>query len=639
MKYLLSLLIYVPYLWTGYCIYAQDYSVSAITEGLKENAGAVVRKDIRHIKVSPDGRSYEMTVEYAVTILNKSGDHMSRFMEFYDLSSKLSKITTTIFNSDGKQTGKVQKSDFMDIGIGGLYNMYDDTRTIIFEPVQNTYPYTIEYIYSKEEKDFFTFPAWTPVESEEVSVQLSEISVSVPPGYKFGYKELNLPGSVEKTVAKGSETYTWSIHDFNAIDDEPLSPDPQEYLPMLILKPESFTMEKYSGNLNTWDDLGKWICKLNAERDILPEECRVKVHAMTDTIGDPYMKISTLYHFLQRTTRYVSIQLGIGGYQPFDAATVYKYGYGDCKALSNYMRSLLKEAGITGYYTLIKAGQGVAGIQTDYPAQQFNHAMLCVPLNGDTVWLECTSQTDVPGYIAGFTDDRYGLLITGDGGNLVRTKAYPWDANMQGRFAEVILDIDKGTAVTVNTTYSGAQFRYPQKMIDESLEEQKKTLLKEIAIPQFTLNNFNISSSIEGREPVGCIQLDLTLNRYVSRSGSRYFLPLNLMNHTSFLPRNLSERKRDVCFKSSYTDSDSIVYVLPDAISVEYLPEGTDLDTDFGSYHTSIMLEGNKLIYVRKMSRQKGIFPKETYPAVVEFYRQVSKADNCKAILHMKGVN
>ena len=61
---------------------------------------------------------------------------------------------------------------------------------------------------------------------------------------------------------------------------------------------------------------------------------------------------------MQNNTRYISIQLGIGGWRPFEAAYVASKGYGDCKALSNYMYSLLKEAGILSYYTLVKAGAG-----------------------------------------------------------------------------------------------------------------------------------------------------------------------------------------------------------------------------------------------------------------------------------------
>ena len=89
---------------------------------------------------------------------------------------------------------------------------------------------------------------------------------------------------------------------------------------------------------------------------------------------------------MQNKTRYVSIQLGIGGYQPFEASVVDKTGYGDCKALSNYMLSMLETIGIKGHYALIMAGQNSPELEEDFPSSQFNHAIVAVPNGADTLW-------------------------------------------------------------------------------------------------------------------------------------------------------------------------------------------------------------------------------------------------------------
>ena len=73
-------------------------------------------------------------------------------------------------------------------------------------------------------------------------------------------------------------------------------------------------------------------------------------------ITDPQTKVAVLYNYLQQNTHYVGIQLGIGGWQTYDAAYVATKKYGDCKALSNFMISLLKEAGIKGHAVVIKGG-------------------------------------------------------------------------------------------------------------------------------------------------------------------------------------------------------------------------------------------------------------------------------------------
>ncbi len=71
-----------------------------------------------------------------------------------------------------------------------------------------------------------------------------------------------------------------------------------------------------------------------------------KVHELTDHLTDKRQKVFALYDYLQKNTRYISVQLGIGGWQPFPADYVATKRYGDCKALSNFMVALLKEAGI-----------------------------------------------------------------------------------------------------------------------------------------------------------------------------------------------------------------------------------------------------------------------------------------------------
>ncbi len=118
----------------------------------------------------------------------------------------------------------------------------------------------------------------------------------------------------------------------------------------------------------------------------------------------------------------------------------------------------------------------------DFPSHQFNHLILSVPLQKDTVWLEGTSQQNPFGFLSDFTSDRHVLLITEEGGKLIKSPAYSQEQNLQTRKINIDLQSDGSAAADVSTQFSGLQYTKVDHQLYFSNGDKKKWLYKSIDI-------------------------------------------------------------------------------------------------------------------------------------------------------------
>jgi hypothetical protein len=449
----------------------------------------------------------------------------------------------------------------------------------------------------------------------------------------------NYNGEPQVTTEKNTKTTTWVAKDLSALVKETNGPYWHELATEVITGPTDFQLGDYKGNMNSWQEFGKFLYALKAGRDNLPVNIKQDVHSLTDGISDVKKKIQVLYEYMQKNTRYISIQLGIGGWQPFDAAYVAKKGYGDCKALSNYMFSILKEAGIRSHYTLIRAGDDANYMTDDFPSSQFNHVILSVPLDKDTVWLECTSQTLPAGYLSSFTANRYALAIDENGGKLVHTPKYGLANNIQTRKLKAVLNDDASLEIQVNTSYKGLQQDDVHDMINYlSKDKVKEYLQKQLDFPTYDLNKFDYTEN-KSTIPEVEEKLDLYVSNYASMTGKRLFITPNVMSRSSTRLKPDEERKYDIKLYNEYRIIDSVEIEIPKGYEQESFPQPVTIETKFGKYYSLTKLFDNKILYYRIREQYSGTFPARDYPALVSYYDSIYKADRSKVVLVKKDGN
>jgi transglutaminase-like putative cysteine protease len=609
-----------------------EYALSKIPPALLKNAHVVKRMEEERfsLKNASEATYYH---KYVLTILNENGDKHAGFYQYYDRFVEIKSIEGILYDAEGNEIKKLKSKDIQDLSGVSDISLMEDNRVKFHSFYYKAYPYTVEYTLEMKYNGTMFFPYWLPVENEHFAVQQSKFIFECPMAYEFRYKAFGYKGEPVTEMLSDKKRSVWELKDLNAIVKEQFSPDFRKLTTFLMLGPTEFEMQNYKGNMKSWQDLGKFIYTLKQGRDVLPDDIKIKVHELIYGLSDPKEKIRKLYEYMQKNTRYVSIQLGIGGWQPFTAEYVAKKGYGDCKALSNYMFSLLKEAGIKSFYTVIGAGSTRPGFETEFPASQFNHVILCATVNAaDTVWLECTSQTMPSGYLGDFTSDRYALLVDEDGGKLIRTPKYGIYENLQNRVVKAQLNTEGVMNIEIKTSYGGMQQDNLHMLLNNlSKDKVKEYLDKELDFATYTVNNFDYKEN-KGELPGIEEKLSVTVDHYATISGKRLFIIPNIITRSHRKLKADEERKFDIELGVEYRDIDKAEIEIPAGYKPESVPQDMIIESKFGKYKSSVKLDKNKIVYERSMEQYSGLFSKDNYAAMVKFYDDIYKADRNKLV-------
>jgi hypothetical protein len=108
-----------------------------------------------------------------------------------------------------------------------------------------------------------------------------------------------------------------------------------------------------------------------------------KAKELTAAAPDTFSKIRALAEFAQKEVRYVSIQIGIGGFQPHPAPSVLANRYGDCKDKATLLAALLKTVGIGSHFIVINTDRGSVNLRSPVSLGSFNHVILAIRLPDD----------------------------------------------------------------------------------------------------------------------------------------------------------------------------------------------------------------------------------------------------------------
>tara|TARA_R110002050_G_scaffold94765_3_gene197342 strand:- start:76795 stop:78711 length:1917 start_codon:yes stop_codon:yes gene_type:complete len=607
-----------------------------IPSSLKENANAVIRSHQLNISLI-NSSEMDISEKKIITILNKKGNDNIGAYVYYDDNVKIKELEVLIYNQFGALIKKIRKKEFKDVSAVDGGTLYSDSRMKYLEYTPISYPYTAEFNCLVTTSNTAFIESFTPVNDYFLSVENSSYSIIFPPEIGVRTKEKNSEGiDIIKKELPNKISYT--VKNIKAVKPENYSPSFFNLAPKVLVSANKFSLEGVQTEVEDWFSFGKWMYHdLIKETHDLPASTVDMIQNLVKDETNDIDKAKKIYQYVQDKTRYISVQVGIGGWKPFNASEVDKLGYGDCKALTNYTLSLLKTVGIKSNYSVVYAGKSQRSLENDFAAMQGNHVILNIPQeNNESIWLECTSQKLPFGFIGDFTDDRDVLVITSDGGKIEHTKKYTTDENLQIIKGTYIVSNEGDIDVTVNVNSKGIQYD-DKYWLETETERDLDTYYKKRwrYVNGITISNMKINNDKSTIEFVEDIKFQAT--NYSKKVGNRMLLTLNVLNRNTSIPDRYKDRKHPLKIKRGFKDIDDVEIKLPLNYKVESMPKSMLIENKFGSYKADVKVKDDTtLIYRRTFVINDGEFPKEDYEAFRTFYKEVSKADNAKVALIKK---
>ena len=601
--------------------------------------------------VTPDGKTKGIE-RRAYKILRPEGRTYGAAYAYIGGDTKIGSMKAWCIPAQGKDY-EVKDKDAVErsLSVFGGELVGDTKMRVLSIPAPdpgNVVGYEIEY----QSRPYVLEDEW--VFQRAIPVREARYTLQMPPGWRFRAVWLNHP-KVDPEES-GNNEWRWVITNQSAIRQERRMPPFAGISGRMFVAFLAPNAKQQSGFL-TWDDMGKWQTDLASGRRNPTPEISQRVAAITANMQTPQQKIIGIAQFLQKDVRYVAIELGIGGWQPHSAADVYNHHYGDCKDKATLMSSMLKQAGIDSYYVIINTHRGAVGPETPPAMGLFNHVILAVklpegiseeryqavvnhPKLGKLLIFDPTDDKTPVGRLRGDLQSNFALLVTPDGGELLKTPQLSSAGNGIGHAGKLVLEPNGALHGELSVTRSGdfaSWERYGQLEVKDS-KDRIKRIEQEVA---HSIGMFDITSAkmtnLEQTDLPFSYTFTMIARSYAKQAGNLLVLRPRVMGiRSSDLLEEKEPRKFPVIFPGPEKDVDSFEISLPAGYEVEDLPPPVDVDYSFASYHSKTEKKDNILLYTRTFEIKELTVPMEKLDELKKLYRAIASDERNTAVLKPK---
>lgn len=571
-------------------------------------------------------------------------EHFGTLAAYFDSQTKISYIKSWTLIPDGRVIALTDK-DAIEQSPYSEIEFSDDRRKLLQFAEENPGS-VIGYEYVQKQRPFLFEDSWDF--QETVPVKEARFTLQMPSGWEYSGHWINY---TEQNPTVAGNLYTWELHDLPAIEHEPQMPPWPAIAGRFGIKYFPRDPALRAKTNDSWNDLALWYAGLTQSSRTSNDAIKLKVAELTAGISDPVAKMRAITQYMQQKIRYFAIEMGIGGYQPHPAASVFSHQYGDCKDKATLLSTMLQEIGIESYYVIIHAQRGI--VHADYPSiDSFDHVIVAIHLPagindpslvsvlddskfGRLLFFDPTNEHVPLGSLPDYLQSSYGLLVTSQGGELLSLPLAPPESNHLLRTAKFNLTPDGGLSGEVQEVRSGSQAANERYVLTKTQPAKRAQIFEDFlgdSLSNFSLTAASIGNLDQSNEQL-ILNYKFSVADYAKFAGDLLiFRPLVVGVETWGMFTD-KPRKYAVEFPEVLRQDDNFDIALPAGYTVEELPPPFQIDCGYASYRSEIKFDGGTLHYKRTYTVKQLVVPEPKLDELKQFLAQVSEDENSNMVL------
>lgn len=462
-------------------------------------------------------------------------------------------------------------------------------------------------------------------------VARSRFVVDVPEGFMPRIRERNLTFRRSDEVQGARRILTWSANDVQPYAGETFASDSN-----------AVVMSIWISSPGTWNDIARWYDALARDRYALTPIVAKRIDSLVLASGarSRLDTIRAIHRWVAQDVRYVSVALGIGGFQPRPPADVLSSGFGDCKDKATLFVAALRRYRISANPVLLALGGKPDPLLPS--VYQFNHAIAAVQEGAGWTFADLTAEFVPYGMIPENYQGQFGIVVLPDGrAQEVRFPVSPIETNSSILRIHFDLDTSGRVDARVHEETRGNTSIGMRSALGVPLDSARRSALHKVLAQRLFPSDATADSLVafDGRNFAAPTQFSYAVrtDQALKVVGELRLLPLSApIRGPARVYKNLARELESKAARLFPIDGVQILGSLETVTELQItlpagwraeLPKSITSTSFFGRYESTWTQEGREVRLIRRIQGQVGIFPPQRISEVIVWLKTIGADD------------